>query len=404
MRSAHYYVPAAVLALVFLVKAPALLRTWHNPMVRGVAGLILLIGSGFFFAAPPTIGYVNRTTGVDNFSGPLVYSILSGCSTLAMVLLTYWRSGFGETVRRQVRGWLWGGALVIVSIAVLFASGDAPSERVRDMDTFYATTPGIREMIVLYLLWHTAIHAALTLMCLKWLGETGGWLRTGLGCLVAGFGLGACFGVAKGVALGARWSGVDLDFLSTELAPPAAGIGSLLCAAGFLLPQGERAAALLGTWRRYRELGPLWRALRAIAPQPDLTLALRRPSLDERLAYRETDVHDQLIALAPACDPVLMTERQDSALRAGMEPEQARCAGAAAMIAEAIAVVAARAQGAEAVDEGERAAGFEAVSLLLAGGGAAIARVARHYGVLSSRRTVTTGPARLAVPARKVAR
>ncbi|MER5730605.1 MAB_1171c family putative transporter [Streptomyces sp. NPDC002138] len=399
MGSADYYIPAVVLALVFLTKLPALTRRWHNPMVRGVAGLTFLIGAGFFFAAPPTIRYVNRATGVHNVSAPLVYALLSGCSTLAMVLLTYWRSGFGDSVRRQVRGWLCGGALVIVAIAVLFASGDAPSERVRDMDTYYASAPGVREMIVLYLLWHTAVHATLTRMCLRWLGEAEGWLRAGLVCLVTGFGLGTGFGVAKAVALGARWSGADLDYLSSDVAPPAAGIGSLLCAAGFLLPQGERLDALLGTLRRYRELGPLWRALRGVAHEPDLTLTLRRPSLEDRLAYRETDVHDQLIALAPYCDPAVMTRGHEEALRAGMEPERARCAGAAAMIAAAVTE---KGAGRER-DDGDREAGFEAVSRLLGGGGDTIARVARHYGVLS-RRTVTTGSARPAVPAEKVAR
>ncbi|WP_330328582.1 hypothetical protein OHS33_01730 [Streptomyces sp. NBC_00536] len=411
MSSADYYIPAVVLALVFLAKLPALPRRWRNPMVRGVAGLIFLIGAGFFFAAPPTIGYVNRTTGVDNISGPLVYSIISGCSTLAMVLLTYWRSGFGAEVRRQVRAWLWGGALVIVSIALFFASGDAPSERVRDMDTYYASTPGIREMIVLYLLWHTAIYATLTRMCRRWLREAEGWVRAGLRCLVAGFALGTCFGLAKAVALAARWSGADLDYLSSDVAPPMAGLGSLLCAAGFLIPQGERVGVLLGTWRRYRGMGPLWRDLRAIAREPDLTLTLRRPSLDDRLAYRETDLHDQLIALAPYCDPDVMTEAHEAALRAGTGPGEARCAAAATMIAAAVATATAtattaaadRGAGPEQLDGAAAAAGFEAVSLVLGGGGDTLARVARHYGVLS-RRTVTTGPARPAVPARKVAR
>ncbi|MFI5979935.1 MAB_1171c family putative transporter [Streptomyces sp. NPDC051555] len=400
MANADYYIPAVVLALVFLAKLPNLTRRWRNPMVRGVAALTFLIGAGFFFAAPSTIRFVNRTTGVDNVSAPLVYSLLSACSTMAMVLLTYWRSGFGEEVRRQVRGWLWGGALVIVCISALFASGDAPSERVRDLDTYYASAPGIREMIVLYLLWHTAIYATLTRTCRRWLSEAEGWLRAGLSCLVAGFGLGAAFGIAKAVALGARWSGVDLDYLSSDLAPPAAGLGSLLCAAGFLLPQGERVDAFRNTWRRYRELAPLWRDLREVAREPDLTLTLRRPSLDDRLAYRETDVHDQLIALAPYCDPGLMASGRAAALRAGEEPGPARAAGAATMIAAAIA---AKREGPDPAEGADRGAGFEAVSLLLGGGGDEIARVARHYGVLS-RRTVTTGPVRPPAPARKVAR
>lgn len=38
MSSADYYIPAVVLALVFLAKLPALPRRWRNPMVRGSPG------------------------------------------------------------------------------------------------------------------------------------------------------------------------------------------------------------------------------------------------------------------------------------------------------------------------------------------------------------------------------
>ncbi len=40
---------------------------------------------------------------------------------------------------------------MIVALWVLFLPADAPAERLRDLDTYYATTPFMREEILLYL-------------------------------------------------------------------------------------------------------------------------------------------------------------------------------------------------------------------------------------------------------------
>ncbi|MGW3664796.1 hypothetical protein [Streptomyces sp. NPDC005141] len=42
-------------------------------------------------------------------------------------------------------------ALVYVALFVLFALGDAPLERRRDLDVYYANTPYISAMIIMYL-------------------------------------------------------------------------------------------------------------------------------------------------------------------------------------------------------------------------------------------------------------
>ncbi len=60
---------------------------------------------------------------------------------------------------------------MIVALWVLFALADVPVERTRDLDTYYATTPFMREEILLYLLAHTT--AALITSKLIW-----NWIRT----------------------------------------------------------------------------------------------------------------------------------------------------------------------------------------------------------------------------------
>ncbi|MFJ6486582.1 MULTISPECIES: DUF6545 domain-containing protein [unclassified Streptomyces] len=160
MEGSDYYIPAAILMGAFLLKGPVLVRRWRDPAVRAVSGLLFLGGVGFALAAPPTILVVNRAAGVPNFSAPLVYAVLSCSSAWCLVLLVHWMEGPGAEARRQVRWWSWVFAVVVTSIGAFFALGDAPVERLQDLDTHYASTPYIREMITVYLVWHFALWSA----------------------------------------------------------------------------------------------------------------------------------------------------------------------------------------------------------------------------------------------------
>src|SRR4029078_4307886 len=105
MRDSDYYLPALALGIAFVAKLPALRRGWRNPLVRSVCFLVFAAGICFFFAAPPTIKAVNDLTGVPNFSGPLVYCIMSAFSCACLVLIVNWRGGPPELVRRSSRRW-----------------------------------------------------------------------------------------------------------------------------------------------------------------------------------------------------------------------------------------------------------------------------------------------------------
>ncbi|MFD4242721.1 MAB_1171c family putative transporter [Streptomyces sp. NPDC058525] len=376
MNGSDYYIPAAALAAGFLAKLPGLIRRRHNPMVRATAGLMFMASAGFAFAAPPTIAVVNRTVGVPNFSGPLVYAILSVFNTCCIVLLAYWREGLGRDVQRRVRRWLAACGAVVLLIAASFSLGDAPEERLRDLDTYYASTPWIREMIVAYLSWHIVVGVVVPTMCWRWSRTVDGWLRAGLLTLVAGFAFSTSFGVAKAAAVVARWSGGDLDFLSTDLAPPLASVGAVLTTAGFLLPQGQRVTAAWEAWQTYRCMGPLWRQLRTHTGLP-LTTTWWAP-LESRLFDRETDIHDDLLALAPYCDMQTMTACRERALGEGASPEDAWAVAAATMIAQAIAAR----QSAVETGEEPQETGSAALGAVLSTGTRGIARISRQYRAL----------------------
>jgi hypothetical protein len=133
----------------------------------------------------------------------------------------------------------------------------------------------------------------------------------------------------------ARWTGNDLDALSTKVAPPMASLGALLFSAGFVLPRLVPAVA--AHWRGlrdHRRLGPLWSLVRfaSTAPKPPSSWW---QSPRERLQWREVSIHDALLALAPYFDDRVREKARETALRAGRSGHEARLVAEAAMLADA---------------------------------------------------------------------
>ncbi|GGP33650.1 MULTISPECIES: MAB_1171c family putative transporter [Streptomyces] len=343
------YLAAFVFAMtsVLLFRRPR--RAMRNPLTLSTCVAVVLGALVFVCAAPATLATVNRLTGVPNFGAPLTYGMLSAYSCSVLVLLINWRGGSRERVRRLVLRCMAAYGLLIAAIVVLFLLAEADTERLNDLDTYYANTPFMREMILLYLLGHSAAMLAMCTVCVKWGREVGGLLRTGLRLILVGSLLDVVgFQVAKYTAVVARWTGHDLDFLSTTLAPPMASLAALLCSAGFVLPRLLPSAR--AQWRAlgdYRRLAPLWTLVRSVstAPKPP-TGWWQLPQA--RLQWREVSIHDALLALAPYFDHRVRERVRDGALRAGGTPHRARLAAEAAMLADAARRAAAREEPPEA--------------------------------------------------------
>ncbi|MEU9349719.1 MAB_1171c family putative transporter [Streptomyces griseoloalbus] len=326
---------------VLLFRRPR--RAMRNPLTLSTCVAIVLGALVFVCAAPATLGTVNELTGVPNFGAPMTYGMLSAYSCAVLVLLINWRGGSRERVRRLVLRAMAAYGLLVVAIVVLFSLAEADTERLTDLDTYYANTPFMREMILLYLIGHSAAMLVMCAVCVKWGREVGGLLRAGLRLILLGALLDVVgFQLAKYTAIVARWTGHDLDFLSTTLAPPMASLAALLCSAGFVLPRLLPSA--LAQWRGlgdYRRLAPLWSLVRSVstAPKPP-TGWWQLPQA--RLQWREVSIHDALLALAPYFDHRVRERVRDAALRAGHSPHQARLAAEAAMLADAARRAAAR--------------------------------------------------------------
>ncbi|NGO08684.1 hypothetical protein G5C60_13950 [Streptomyces sp. HC44] len=347
MDDSGYYIPAVAMAVAFAFKAPALLRSWRDPLLRSVCTLLVLSGLAFFFAAPPTITEVNRLTGIANFSAPLVYCLLSAFSAACLVLLINWRGGPPEATRRASRRWVAGYGVVIVALIVFFALGDAPVERLRDLDTYYANTPFVREMIVLYLVAFTVAGVAMDVMCWRWALQVRGWLRAGLLIIALGFSFNIPYAVTKFIAVIARWNGGNLDDLSTYAAPALASAGLQISAVGFCLPLlCQRIGDSWNTWSTYRRLGPLWRELRPLSPHEDRAARISWWSPAElQVTQRESDIHDGMLSLYPYFDAEVRAHAYDAAVAAGSDPVQAQAEADAAMVTAAIRARAADPEG-----------------------------------------------------------
>lgn len=335
--------PIVALAAALVFKLPSIVRLWRDPLRRAVGGLLLLACGIFVFAAPPAVAWTNRVTGVPNIAAPLVYSFLVAFCGASLLLMIAWRGGLaGHSARsagaRRTMWWVAVGHVgVIVAMWALFGLADVPVERRRDLDTYYARTPFMRELIALYLCAHTTSCVLMYRLIRDWIHTSGldEWLRWGLRSLAVGYAANLVFDAAKGTAVVARWTGGDLDPLSTELAPLAAGVAAVLIATGFVLPHAGQY--LRDRWRIRRghlRLGPLYDLLRT-ATGRGVPFSLRAtPEL--RLTRRETFIRDALLQLARHFDESLRRRAHEAAVDLGYGRGRAQALAAAVTIRDAI--------------------------------------------------------------------
>ncbi|MFH0518935.1 MAB_1171c family putative transporter [Streptomyces sp. M41] len=329
------YVSCAVLWLGLVVKAPDLVRHRHDPYLRAICAVLGLAGLCFFLGAPPTVGAVNRVGGIANLAAPLTYAAITAYSAASQILVVLWRGGPG--VRRTARRWVLGYTAVVLGIATAFVLGEAPVERRTDLDTYYANTPYLREMIVLYLCAHLTAATGTAVSALRWAREVRGCLRAGLITLGCGALCGSGYSAAKLLAVAARWSGHDWPVLGSDVARSAAGLGALLTVTGVLTPL---AGARMAEWRRarrtYARLAPLERELDDVLVRRSLRLPRPRwSSPAARLVWRQTSIHNALSHLDAYVDRQLYDETLKAARRAPGGSEQATATAWATVIAAA---------------------------------------------------------------------
>ncbi|MGW2705006.1 MAB_1171c family putative transporter [Streptomyces sp. NPDC001340] len=325
--------------------------TPRSPLAVATRATAFIAAVCFVWSAPVTLAAVNHATGIPNVGAPLTYGSISAFSCSLIILLIYWRGGPQERMRRMVRMTVAVYGTLIIAIITLFSLADAHTERLRDLDTYYANTPYMREMIILYLMGHLASTIVLSAVCLKWArDEVTGLLRAGLRLILTGLLVDTLgFTLTKVTAVVARWLGYNLDALSTTVAPPAAALGALIYSAGFVLPRlASAAAAERQSLATYRALKPLWSAVKdmATAPKAEPTwwqLWWQLPS--SRLYLLEANIRDALLQLTAHFDQRVGHATYAAAVERGELQERARTASEQAMIMDGIRRVSGRADG-----------------------------------------------------------
>ncbi|WP_410534812.1 MAB_1171c family putative transporter [Streptomyces sp. KL2] len=391
-----YYLAAAVALLPLFLKMRSIIRARHESLLRVVSLLLIMAFLVLASAAPQSIALINRTAGVANIAAPWVYSLLTAFSACCLLMLIAWRDGISPAANRAMRSVIVVYSLVIVALWVLFALGDPDVERLRDFDTYYANEPYLREMIMLYIVAHTVADIVNFVLLRSWehrVRHVDAWLRAGLLLMGAGYIITLGFNGLKLAAVIGRWSGHDLDWLSTQAAPLLGAAGSIVIGAGFLIPHAGQAAHEF--WRaglRHRRLLPLYRLLKQHVPAGPSTL-VGKPDIHTSLTIREKEIRDSLYILAPYLDH----ELHRRARRAVLDPDPVlgealgrRFAPREAEgVAGAVAVVAAIAARAEDPDRG---AEWRSPDNLLRDI-EAVSRALRHPGTVETvRRNVAARP------------
>ncbi|WP_030341170.1 MAB_1171c family putative transporter [Streptomyces sp. NRRL S-1022] len=327
---AAYAVPAALLAVAFVIKLPLLRRAWQDPILRATA-LLLGIGAVVFASLPPAnLHHINELSGIPNFAGLWVYSLLTAYCGACLWLIITWREPPSAVRRRRTRLVWMAYTVIIVGLWTTFLLGDHRVERTRDLDTYYADTPWMREFVLLYLVAHLVSALVAAGMLWAWYREIEDtWLRRAVIYLQEAYALGLIFDLAKLAAIGARWTGREWDWLSTYVAPPFAIAEAGLVAVGFITGQaGPWAAEHRRLVRTHRRLKPLWQTMLTVtAPSAPATGRVSGAAL--RLELRRAAINDGLLKLAPHLSPHRRERTRQAAGSVGYPDSVARGIAAA---------------------------------------------------------------------------
>ena len=315
---ARQYVPTLLAWIVFLTRRPGDDRTR-----RDVRYLFLGLAISLTALTPGGYAAINSLAGTAYLPRLIAHAGMLLAAWAGHDLLLHVNG-----LRRTWHTWWIAGSFCV--LCVLFAL--TPDLRPQ--------MPWVLEYVLAYVAAQLPIYAAITLLCLRYarIADTAA-LRVALRMIVAGIALASLYLVNKAVL--AATSRIDFDYQFGHTALPA----KLLPTTAYLLVLVGAALPPLLTWRnrhrRYRQLGPLWRALYRADP----AIALDPPTMPDflvfgrlrhRLYRRVIEIRDGLLALRPYRDPDIAAAARDKATQTGLHGQHRDAAVEAAVIAAAL--------------------------------------------------------------------
>jgi hypothetical protein len=285
-------------------------------VIRPILALSLAAALAFLCATPVVGVNLDRLIGIPNLSmlAAQVFGIMMVCALRVMIL--NWRYQL-EQARRQTRWTLFSYGLVIAAMITFFALSPTAGEHHHDFVPTFATTPYLAEFLMLYFVVYVGSLINITYLCLRWASDTPAnqpWLRLGLRLTSAGILFPIGYGIISLTTVVGSWFGADLYYWGV-IAPNVAGLGVPICVAGVTIAAWgprlpsvrEGVARRRADLRDYRQLRPLWLALRPIDPaMVHAPGTLReRFSIESRLFFRVIEINDWLHQLGAYRDPMV---------------------------------------------------------------------------------------------------
>ncbi|UVS79759.1 MAB_1171c family putative transporter [Actinokineospora sp. UTMC 2448] len=281
----------------------------RGPAAAAVSLFYLFMGLTFTISDPRVWALVSRVSGVPNLALLLSQGAVIGVAASQLAALTYWERS-AEEARPRVRGQTYAFIGLFAVMAGLFAAADLSTEDTTTAVIRYAGNWRYALYLLLYVTAFAVAQYLLVVRCLRYARAVEGrWLSRGLRLAAVGAVGGLVYVVARYADVLAGPLGLDpADW--EVVARLGAGGGGILTLIGFSVPGwGPQVRALrhwLRDYRAYRDLYPLWSALRAANPDLALDPEAGRTAvrdLDFRLHRRVVEILDGRRWLRPYQDP-----------------------------------------------------------------------------------------------------
>jgi hypothetical protein len=245
-------------------------------LIWPICAATFLTGTGFLSAAPAVGFPFDAMVGVNNLSALITFCCIVAMICSLRILLLLWQEPEGGKWRPMTPHLLVYGS-VLVGMVACFILAPPVGEHPTQFTAYFTKVPYLVGTDLLFLI--TVIAGLADVAIRYWIWTRMAppdqpWLRLGLRVTAASIIFPISFGVISLVGAVCGWMGIDLYYSTVVVAPIVAGAGVPGIVVGLSITAwGPRLDAArvhlrlqLTALRDYRRLGPLWRALRRVAP------------------------------------------------------------------------------------------------------------------------------------------
>jgi hypothetical protein len=349
---------AAVTLGAAVYKGRLLRRAGRPPGLVVFCRFLLSLGLAFVFLAP-------SAQAVESLLVPNLGRLLSNTATLvaafsvlSMLLHLHHPHEQAAPRIRPRRAAL---VAAVAVMAALFLSTPTTTAGVRPSGGFgelVASRPTLGVYVLVYSAYLGVALVDLMRLAWRYSGQVAHrrHLRRGLRVVAVGCALGMVYVVEKALSVVLTWAGIVVlpngEVRCTSPLTPAGcafsvalpAVAVLVIVAGATLPAWAPVLAAPVRWARdwaaYRELGPLWNAVRAAAP--DVVLAVGPPAthwpggIRFRLYRRVIEIRDGCLATRALREPAVVEDATRRAVHAGRSGYELHAAVEAAVLSDAL--------------------------------------------------------------------